>query len=117
MMVWGHACGVAATGVMLQRIVDPELKSRGIEDSGISDLLNRPIIIGLQIIPPLLMSAVPVFGPHLVTWNALALLVLWVSSLMYLSGGVRHSAPVRMIPARIPIPPLYTSEMRSLNKG
>ncbi len=69
MMVWGHACGVAATGVMLQRIVDPELKSRGIEDSGISDLLNRPIIIGLQIIPPLLMSAVPVFGPHLVTWG------------------------------------------------
>lgn len=69
MMVWGHACGVAATGVMLQRIVDPELKSRGIEDSGISDLLNRPIIIGLQIIPPLLMSAIPVFGPHLVTWG------------------------------------------------
>lgn len=69
MMVWGHACGVAATGVMLQRIVDPELKSRGIEDSGISDLLNRPIIIGLQIIPPLLMSAVPVFGPHIVTWG------------------------------------------------
>lgn len=68
MMVWGHACGVAATGVMLQRVVDPELKSRGIEDSGISDLLNRPIIIGLQIIPPILMSAMPVLGPHLITW-------------------------------------------------
>lgn len=68
MMVWGHACGVAATGVMLQRIVDPDLKSRGIEDSGISDLLNRPIIIGLQILPPLLMAAVPVLGPHAVTW-------------------------------------------------
>lgn len=76
MMVWGHATGVAATGVMLQRVVDPELQSRGIEDSGISDLLNRPIVIGLQIIPPLLMAAVPKAGPHLVTWICFAILVV-----------------------------------------
>lgn len=76
MMVWGHACGVAATGVMLQRIVDPEMKSRGIEDSGISDLINRPIIIGLQIVPPLLMSASPVAGPHLVTIFCFGLVIV-----------------------------------------
>lgn len=68
MMVWGHATGVAATGVMLQRIVDPELKSRGIEDSGIADLFNRPIIVGLQIFPPLMMSSMASMGPHIVTW-------------------------------------------------
>lgn len=28
--LWGHATGVAATGVLLQRVVDPDLKSRGI---------------------------------------------------------------------------------------
>ena len=76
MMVWGHACGVAATGVMLQRVVDPELKSRGIEDSGLSDLFNRPIIIGLQIIPPILMTAVPIFGPHVVTWACFAIVAV-----------------------------------------
>lgn len=42
MMVWGHATGVAATGVLLQRVVDPELKSRGIEDSGIADVFTVP---------------------------------------------------------------------------
>ena len=56
MMSWGHATGVAATGVLLQRVVDPDLKSRGIEDSGIADIFNRPIIIGLQVIPPILIS-------------------------------------------------------------
>ena len=43
MMVWGHATGVAATGVLLQRVADPEMKSRGIEDSGVADIFNRPM--------------------------------------------------------------------------
>lgn len=55
MMSWGHATGVAATGVLLQRVVDPDLQSRGIEDSGIADVFNRPLIIGLQVIPPMLI--------------------------------------------------------------
>ena len=75
MMVWGHACGVAATGVMLQRICDPELKSRGIEDSGIADLINRPIIVGLQVIPPVLMTSMATAGPHIVTWVCFAIVV------------------------------------------
>lgn len=75
MMVWGHACGVAATGVMLQRIVDPDLKSRGIEDSGIADLINRPLIIGLQILPPLIMATMPVGGPHIVAWSCLGITI------------------------------------------
>lgn len=76
MMVWGHACGVAATGVMLQRVVDPELKSRGIEDSGIADLFNRPLIIGLQVIPPILMTNMAVWGPHIVTWACFAIVAV-----------------------------------------
>lgn len=79
MMCWGHATGVAATGVLLQRVVDPELKSRGIEDSGISDLFNRPIIIGLQVIPPIVMSMSPLMGGHIVTWSVFAIvLVMWI---------------------------------------
>lgn len=76
MMVWGHATGVAATGVMLQRVVDPDLKSRGIEDSGIADLFNRPIIVGLQVIPPLVMTSMAAAGVHIVTWVTFAIVVV-----------------------------------------
>ena len=62
MMMWGHATGVAATGVLLQRVVDPDLKSRGIEDSGIADIFNRPIIIALQVIPPILITSMGTMG-------------------------------------------------------
>ncbi|MDR3258406.1 MAG: sodium:glutamate symporter [Fusobacteriaceae bacterium] len=79
MMVWGHATGVAATGVLLQRVVDPDLKSRGIEDSGISDLFNRPIIIGLQVVPPIIMNLFPGKGGHITTWVIVAVVVvLWI---------------------------------------
>lgn len=79
MMCWGHATGVAATGVLLQRVVDPDLKSRGIEDSGISDLFNRPLIIGLQVIPPIVMSIFPLLGGHIVTWASFAIvLIMWI---------------------------------------
>ena len=79
MMCWGHATGVAATGVLLQRIVDPDLKSRGIEDSGISDLFNRPLIIGLQVIPPIVMSVFPIIGGHIVTWVILGIVIfMWL---------------------------------------
>ena len=80
MMVWGHATGVAATGVLLQRVVDPDLKSRGIEDSGIADVFNRPIIIGLQIIPPMLMFTM---GDLIGGWASCGiswaiLIVMWI---------------------------------------
>ena len=79
MMVWGHATGVAATGVLLQRVVDPDLKSRGIEDSGISDLFNRPLIIGLQVIPPIVMSVMPAIGGSVLTWSIFGIVaVMWI---------------------------------------
>ena len=79
MMCWGHATGVAATGVLLQRVVDPDLKSRGIEDSGISDLFNRPLIIGLQVVPPIVMSIFPIIGGHIVTWVILGIVIfMWL---------------------------------------
>lgn len=79
MMSWGHATGVAATGVLLQRVVDPDLKSRGIEDSGIADLFNRPIIIGLQVIPPIVMNMMPAVGGHITTWAIFGVVaVMWL---------------------------------------
>lgn len=55
-MNFGRSNGVAATGVLLNRVVDPDQKSRGIEDTGITDLINRPIAIVLQVLPPLFIS-------------------------------------------------------------
>lgn len=79
MMSWGHATGVTATGILLLRVVDPELKSRGIEDAGIADIFNRPIIIGLQVIPPIMMSLMPKMGGHIVTWSIFGIVaVMWL---------------------------------------
>lgn len=55
-MNYGRSNGVVATGVLLSRVVDPESKSRGLEDTGITDLLNRPIVIALQVLPPVLLA-------------------------------------------------------------
>lgn len=83
MMVWGHATGVAATGVLLQRVVDPEMKSRGIEDSGVADIFNRPIIIGLQVIPPILITTMGTTGSWIVTIACFAIVaVLWIFAYM-----------------------------------
>lgn len=83
MMMWGHATGVAATGVLLQRVVDPDLKSRGIEDSGISDIFNRPIIIGLQVIPPILITTMGTAGSWIVTVACFAIVaVMWIVAWM-----------------------------------
>lgn len=78
MMAFGHANGVVATGILLQRVVDPDLKSRGMEDSGIADIFNRPIIIALQVIPPILMANGGMW-PHIVAWvciGAVALMLI-----------------------------------------
>lgn len=83
MMMWGHATGVAATGVLLQRVVDPDLKSRGIEDSGISDIFNRPIIIGLQVVPPLLITTMGTTGSWVITIACFAIVaIMWIAAWM-----------------------------------
>lgn len=79
MMMWGHATGVAATGVLLQRVVDPDLKSRGIEDSGIADIFNRPFIIGLQVLPPILITSLGTKGSWMVTIVSFVLVIgMWI---------------------------------------
>lgn len=55
-MNFGRSNGVVATGVLLNRVVDPDQKSRGLEDTGITDLMNRPIAILLQVLPPLFIN-------------------------------------------------------------
>ena len=71
-MNYGRANGVIATGVLLNRVVDPDQKSRGLEDTGITDLLNRPILIALQVLPPLLIS----FGRK---WAWYTTLMMWAA--------------------------------------
>jgi hypothetical protein len=56
-----------ATGVLLSRVVDPEMKSRALEDTGITDLMNRPIAIALQVLPPLFLARGGNW-PMIVTW-------------------------------------------------
>ncbi|MGB5823577.1 MAG: sodium/glutamate symporter [Proteocatella sp.] len=78
MMTWGHGTGVVATGVLLSRTVDPDMKSRSIEDTGLADLYNRPLVIGLQVVPPMIMSMMA-GGAHIVTWGIFAILaVMWI---------------------------------------
>lgn len=55
-MNFGRSNGVVATGVLLCRVVDPEMRSRALEDTGITDLMNRPIAIALQVLPPLFLA-------------------------------------------------------------
>lgn len=69
-MNYGRSNGVIATGVLLNRVVDPDQKSRGLEDTGITDLLNRPILIALQVLPPLFIS----FGGR---WPIYTTLIIW----------------------------------------
>ncbi|MDK2882885.1 MAG: glutamate:Na+ symporter, family [Bacillota bacterium] len=93
MMVWGHATGVVATGILLLRVVDPDFKSRGVEDSGIADILNRPIVIALQVLPPLFLSMGGSW-PHIVTWTitgATVLLLIVAKAL----GWWRPDSPVQ----------------------
>lgn len=59
-------------GVLLNRVVDPDQLSRGLEDTGITDLINRPIAIALQVLPPLFIS----MGSK---YTLLTTIVIWVS--------------------------------------
>jgi ESS family glutamate:Na+ symporter len=56
MIVWGSACGVLTTGIMLLRVVDPEFKSRAMEDTAAALVLNRPVVIALTALPPLIIA-------------------------------------------------------------
>lgn len=82
-MNYGRSNGVIATGVLLNRVVDPDQKSRGLEDTGITDLLNRPIAIALQVLPPLFI----VLGGKWPQYTTLAMwaafIVLTVSALIF----------------------------------
>ncbi|MGI6774303.1 sodium/glutamate symporter [Acetomicrobium sp.] len=53
--VWGAACGVVTTGILLLRVVDPEFKSRTLEDAAMALVANRPIVIALTAFPPIMI--------------------------------------------------------------
>ncbi|MDO4988624.1 MAG: sodium/glutamate symporter [Synergistes sp.] len=76
MMNFGHATGVTATGILLQRVVDPDMKSRGMEDDAIQFIFNRPIHIALQVLPPILLTNAPLFWSHALCWILVASLIV-----------------------------------------
>ena len=69
MMVWGHATGVA-------------------------DIFNRPIIIGLQVIPPMVISAMGTTGSWIVTGVCFAIVaVMWIVA--YVTKGWVPNRPMK----------------------
>lgn len=76
LMVWGQACGVLATGILLERIVDPEQKAFAVEDTGFANLMSRPLITFLTVVPPILIGLYPVKGSLMIGWGSVAATVL-----------------------------------------
>ena len=90
-MVWGQACGVLATGILLERIVDPEQKAYAVEDTGFANLISRPIITFLTVAPPIFIGLFPLISSHILGWACIAativiLLVGWKMK-WYTPGG------------------------------
>lgn len=88
-MNYGRSNGVVATGVLLNRVVDPDAKSRGLEDTGITDLLNRPIAIALQVLPPAIcMSTISsVYAMTGVMWLGFIVLTVIALALKWWTPG------------------------------
>ena len=82
LMVWGQACGVLATGILLERIVDPDQKAYAVEDTGFANLVSRPIVTALTVLPPILIGLFPIVASHVMGWacvviTAVILIVGW----------------------------------------
>ena len=71
LMVWGQACGVLATGILLERIVDPEQKAYAVEDTGFANLISRPVITFLTVAPPILMGLFPIVSSYALGWGCM----------------------------------------------
>lgn len=56
MFCYGFNTGTLVNGIMLLRIVDPAMKSRGMETYAVVGLLDRPLIIALIALGPLLIG-------------------------------------------------------------
>lgn len=79
MIVWGQACGVLATGILLTRIVDPDMKSYALEDTGFANLIMRAPIIFLTAFPPIMIGLWPEIGSVVLGWGCtLATVVILV---------------------------------------
>ena len=91
LMVWGQACGVLATGILLERIVDPEQKAFAVEDTGFANLISRPVITFLTVAPPILMGLFPIVASHVLGWGCmlvtLIILVVGYKCKWYTPGG------------------------------
>lgn len=71
LMVWGQACGVLATGILLERIVDPEQKAYAVEDTGFANLISRPVITFLTVAPPILVGLFPIVSSYALGWGCM----------------------------------------------
>lgn len=91
MIVWGQACGVLATGILLERIVDPEQKAYALEDTGFANLVMRAPIIFLTAFPPIMMGIWPETGSIVLAWGCLLATVVILAAgykmKVYTPGG------------------------------
>lgn len=76
MIVWGQACGVLATGILLERIVDPDQKAYALEDTGFANLIMRAPIIFLTAFPPIMINMWPETGSIVLGWGCVLATVI-----------------------------------------
>ena len=91
LMVWGQACGVLATGILLERIVDPDQKAYAIEDTGFANLISRPIITFLTVAPPIFIGVFPLISSYVLGWacilTTIVILAIGYKFKWYTPGG------------------------------
>ena len=75
MIAFGQELGVLATGILLLRIVDPDLKSRGLEDSGTINIIDRPLIIALQTMMPYFLCQAGLI-PYISGWVCMLIFII-----------------------------------------
>lgn len=81
--IYGYCTGVYATGFILLRIVDPDMKSKTLDDAAITSALSEPVNLVILSLGPILLSAGkiwPFVGPVIaygIYGLVLALVMKW----------------------------------------
>lgn len=75
--IYGMCTGVAATGILLLRIVDPEYKTKALEDIGVAMIVMAPIdIVILSMTPIMFVQGMGLAWGAILTVFAAALLII-----------------------------------------
>lgn len=80
-LIFGINTGTLAQGIMLLRMIDPQMKSKALETYSVVDLLIKPLTMGLVVVGP--MMIISGYVVHLaVVCSALAFLPLIVTAVL-----------------------------------